>query len=132
MDFFFQDPNIIRVSPEDVRINKLQVSPQASGRQVKVHLELTPFMKRPNVRVTITSATGKDAAQTNILETMLPKLEFTMHLREPKPGSEYTIEAIVYYQRLPEPTEAPMDIPLPEPMIVDHHKATFVLPQLET
>jgi hypothetical protein len=132
MDIFFQDPNEIRLPPEEVRLREMQVKSQPNGKQVKIHLELTPFKKRPNVEVTITGKSGKQVAHTSILETMLPKLDFTMHLREAEPGREYTVEAILYYQQLPAPTEVPKDIPLPDPMVVDRRKSTFILPQLET
>lgn len=132
MDIFFRDPNEIRLPPEEVRLGKVQVTPQPNGGRVKIYLELTPFIKRPNISVIIASASGKEVAHTNILETMLPKLEFTMHLREPGPGSEYSIETTVYYQRLPEPSDVPMDVQLPDPLIVDHSKTTFILPHLET
>jgi hypothetical protein len=132
MDFFFQDPNEVRLPPEQVRLRELQVTPQPGGTRVKIYLELTPFKKRPNVEVTITSATGKEAAHTSILEAMLHKMEFTMHLREPVPGSRYDVETIVYYQKLPEPSETPGDIPLPDPMIVDRHETTFTLLLLES
>jgi len=89
-------------------------------------------MKRPNVDVSITAASGKEVAHVSILESMAHKLEFTMHMREPEPGSKYTLESIVYYQRLPEPSDVPMETPLPDPTIVDRQKATFMLPQLET
>ena len=132
MDIFFPDPDEVRLPPEEVRLREMQVTPLPDGRRVKIFLELTPFMKRPNVDVSITAASGKEVARTSILETMSRKLEFTMHLREIEPGSEYTLESIVYYQRLPEPSAIPMEIPLPDPIIVDHQKATFILLQLET
>ena len=132
MDIFFHDPDEVRLPPEEVRLREMQVTPLPDGRRVKIFLELTPFMKRPNVDVSITAASGKEVARTSILETMSRKLEFTMHLREIEPGSEYTLESIVYYQRLPEPSAIPMEIPLPDPIIVDHQKATFILLQLET
>ena len=131
-NFFLQDPNIIRLPPEEVRLTEVQVSPQVNGKQVKIHLELTPFIKRPNIEVTITSDTGKVAGHTNILETMLHQLEFTMHLRQVEPGGEYTMEISVYYQKLPEPSDTPMDVPLPEPLIVDRNTITFRLTQDET
>ena len=128
MNIFLQDPDEIRLPPEDVRLVAVQVTPQPNSRRVKIFLELTPFMKRPNVEVTITDADGKAAAHSSILETMLRKLEFTMHLREPIPGGEYTIESTVYYQKLPEPSDTPVDIALPEPMIVDQRTEKFILP----
>ena len=132
MDIFFRDPNVIRLPPEEVRLLEMQVTPQQNGRQVKILLELTPFIKRPNVEVTITAASGKEVAHTSILEAMLPKMEFTMHLRTFEPGGEYTLESTVYYQRLPEPSDTPKDVPLPEPMIVDCKKTMFILPQAGT
>ncbi len=127
MDIFFNDPNIVRLPPEEVRLREVRITPQADSGRVKVHLELTPFQKRPDLSVSITSSSGSEAARTTILETMLTKLELTMHLRAPEPGSEYTIETIVYYQKLPQPSEQEVEILLPEPMIVDRQKKTFVL-----
>jgi hypothetical protein len=132
MNIFFQDPNETRVPPDQVRLQEVKITPQANGGRVKIYLELTPFMKRPNINVTITDASGEEVAHTSILETMLPKMEFTMHLRQPKQGSEYSVDTCVYYQRMPEPSETPVDIQLPDPMVVDCHKVTFVLLQMET
>jgi len=132
MDIFLHDPDETRLPPEEVRLRKVQVTPQPYAQRVKIYLELTPFMKRPNVGVTITSASVMEVARTSILETMLPKLELIMHLREPEPGNAYTIETSVYYQNLPEPSDDPTDIPLPEPLIVDHNKTVFSFPHMET
>jgi hypothetical protein len=132
MDIFFQDPNEIRLPPEEVRLRELQVTPEPNGNRVKIYLELSPFQKRPNVEVTITAESGKEVAHTNILENMLHKMEFTMHLRGPVTGGSYRVETLVYYQRLPEPSETPVEVPLPEPMIVDRHETTFILPLLDT
>jgi hypothetical protein len=132
MDIFFQDPNIVRVPPEEVRLLDVIVTPQPKSGRVKIYIELTPFMKRPNVNVSITNKAGKEIAHTTILETMLPKMEFTMHLRQPEQGSEYSADIWVYYQRLPEPSEIAVEIPLPDPMIVDRTKTTFILPLVKT
>jgi hypothetical protein len=128
MDIFFNDPNVVRLPPEEVRLREVKVAPQPESGRVKIHLELTPFQKRPNISIIITNDAGKEAARTTILETMLTKLEFTMHLREPERSIEYTIETIVYYQKIPPPGEAEVEIELPDPMIVDQHKTTFILP----
>ena len=131
MDMFLIDPDEVRLPPEEVRLLKVQVEPQPNSNRVKVSLELTPFQKRPSVDVTIIAATGKAAAHSSILETMLRKLEFTMHLREVEPGSECSIECVVFYQKLPEPSDEPIEVPLPEPLIVDRQKTTFLLPQVK-
>ena len=132
MDIFFQDPNEVRLRPEEVRLREVQVMPLLDGNRVKVFVELTPFLKRPNLEITITTASGKEVAHASILETMLRKVELIMHLREFEPGSKYTLESTVYYQRLPEPSDAPMDLPLPDPMIVDRQKVIFLLPHSES
>src|SRR4030042_6775942 len=64
MDIFFQDPNEVRLPPEEVRLSEMHVTPLADGNRVKVYLELTPFIKRPNIEVIITSVSGKEAATT--------------------------------------------------------------------
>ncbi|NJD60166.1 MAG: hypothetical protein FIA98_12295 [Anaerolineae bacterium] len=129
MNPFFQDPNEVRFPPEEVRLQELQVFPAGHSGRVKIRLMLTPFQKRPCVEVTISTIDGNQAAHISILETMLNELEFTMHLRQPQPGSEYSVEAVVYYQKLPEATSSPIDIPLPEPLIVDRQRTKFCLPE---
>ncbi len=129
MNIFLQDPNEIRLPPEEVRLTNVQVAPQPNSRQVKVSLELTPFKKRPNIEVSITTEAGREVSHTSILETALPKLEFTMHLRQAEPGDELSMETTVYYQKLPEASNTPADIPLPDPMIVDHQTIKFSLPR---
>ncbi|MFZ2098275.1 MAG: hypothetical protein WAV05_16715 [Anaerolineales bacterium] len=131
MNIFLHDPNEIRLPPEEVRLNKVQITPQPGGSRIKITLELTPFMKRPNISVTITTPTGEEVAHSNILETRLPKLEFSMHLRQVEPGSKYTIETSVYYQKLPQPNDESKEVPLPDPVIVDYKKSFFIVPQLE-
>jgi len=132
MNIFLQDPDEVRLPPEEVRLLEVKVTPQPDGRRVKIYLELTPFSKRPNIDVTITSPKGKAAAHSSILETMLRKLEFILHLREPEPGGKYAIECLVYYQKLPEPVDTSQEVSLPEPMVVDHQKASFVLPEADS
>ena len=131
MNPFFLDPNEVRLPPEAVRLTKVQVMPQPNGRQVKIHLELTPFMKRPNIEVTVISSVGKEVGHASILETMLHTLEITLHLRQVEPGEALRLETRVYYQRLPEPSDTPVEIPLPDPIIVDRNTTNFNLPQVE-
>ncbi len=127
MNLFLQDPNEIRLPPEAVRILKVQITPQPPNKRVKVHLELTPFMKRPNIEVVVFSADGNEVGHTSILETMQPNLEFTIHLRQVTTGDELTLQTTVYYQKLPVAGDKPPEIPLPDPLIVDTHKKSFRL-----
>ena len=107
MDFFLQDPDEVKLPPEEVRLRLIQVTLQPGSNKVKVHLELTPFQKRPNVEIIITTSSGKEAAHTSILEVMLPKMELTMHLRRPQPGETYTLSALVFFVQQPPEGEEP-------------------------
>ncbi len=128
MDFFLQDPDELRLPPESVRLRDVHITPHPQGNKVKVNLELTPFKVRPNIELTIIDPSGKEAAHSNILDAMLKKMELIMHLRTPIPGGEYRLVTVVYYQKLPEPGETQVEVPIPEPTIVDRREATFVLP----
>jgi hypothetical protein len=127
MNLFFLDPNEIRLPPEEVRLREVRITAQPDSGRVKIHIKLTPFLKRPDISVAITNAAGIEAARITILETMLAKLEFTMHLREPQQGCEYTVETVVYYQKTPQPSAEEVEIQLPDPTIVDQQIATFIL-----
>ncbi len=129
MNIFLQDPNERRLPPEEVRLTNVQVTPQPNGRQVRVLLELTPFKKRPNIEVSITTGVGREVSHTSILETMLHKLEITMHLRQVEPGDSLTIKTTVYYQKLPEPSGSEEEVSLPDPRVVDQQSTIFSLPQ---
>jgi hypothetical protein len=127
MDIFFQDQDETRLPPEQVRLIQIQITAFDGSGRAKVFLELTPFIKRPNIEITISNRSGKVIAHTSILETMLRKLEITMHLRKSEPGNEYSVETTVYYQKLPEPGNVPEVVPLPDPMIVDHRTTMVIL-----
>jgi hypothetical protein len=126
MSIFFQDPHEVRLPPEEVRLKEVRVIPVSQDGRARILVELTPFQQRPNVEVTITNSSGKEAAHATILESMLAKLEFTMHIRDFDPELEYQAVTRVYYQKLPEASKEPIDIELPEPLIVDQKVTTFV------
>lgn len=128
MDIFFKDPNEIPLPPEEVRLQELKAEPWADGKRVRVYLEVDPFQKRPSANLVIFNANGDEVASANILETIARKMELNMHLREDKPGGEYSLEAVLYYQKLPEvKEETPPEEP-PEPLIVDQVKINFTIP----
>jgi hypothetical protein len=105
MDLFFADPNEIRLPPDEVRIRDLQVQVLEQGRRVKVYLEVDPFQKRPSAELTIIDPQGFPVANVSIIESMLRKMELTMHLRgEPRSG-KHTIEAVLFYATMLKPDE---------------------------
>ncbi len=124
MDIFFQDPTEVKLPPQEVRLKGLRIEPWADGRRVRVLVEITPFQKRPNLEVVIRSASEEQVAQVSVIEIFSRKLEFNMHLQQDKPGGEYTVRAVLYYDNPIEPKEPPPENP-PPPLVVDQLEATF-------
>jgi hypothetical protein len=128
MDIFFRDPNEIPLPPEEVRLHELKAEPWPDGRRVKIYLEVDPFQKRPSADLFISNAAGEEVAYANILETISRKMEINMHLREASPGGEYTVRAVVYYQKLPTASEESGFQEPGEPLIVDRGQTSFTIP----
>lgn len=97
MDIFFSDPNDIPLPPDEVRIRRFEVTPWPDGRRVRVNLEITPFQKRPNGEIYITNANGNELANISIIETMDPRMEFTLHLRGAELVGPFSISAHIFY-----------------------------------
>jgi hypothetical protein len=97
MDIFFQDPTAIPLPPQEVRIKSLHAEPWSDNRRVRVILEVTPFQKRPNGEVNISDPLGEEVASVSIIESIVPRMEFTMHLRGENPAGEYRLTATLYY-----------------------------------
>jgi hypothetical protein len=130
MDIFFQDPNEIPLPPAEVRILEFRASPYPDGRRVRVYLEVTPFQKRPNVDVSVDDKIGNTAAEVSIIETMTRKMEFTIHLRVPKPEGTYSVDAVVYYKPVEENPGADAGSAESEKLVVDRRQIEFTLPDL--
>jgi hypothetical protein len=133
MDIFFQDPTDIPLPPGEVRIRQFRAEPWPDGQRVRITLELTPFLKRPNGEIRITDSQGAEAASISIIETMEPKMEFTMHLRGHGLRGPFTAAAYIFYLEEPEEKgeEQPqgesqeVDQPPREQMVVDSTEITF-------
>lgn len=99
MDIFFQDPSEIPLPPEEVRIRELRAEPKSDGQRVKIFLEVDPFQRRPSADVRITNSLGEELASTTIIESMLRKMEFTMHLRQPRPTGACKVDVTLFYSK---------------------------------
>ena len=128
MEVFFNDPNELRLPPEEVRLRALIAEPWPDGRRVKVSLEIDPFQKRPSADLVITNAAGDEVARANILETISRRLEVNLHLRQDNPAGEYQLVAVLYYQKLPAADEPASQEALPEPLVVDRRQTSFTIP----
>lgn len=100
MDIFFSDPNDVPVPPEEVRIRELEAKPWPDGQRVAIRFQVTPFQERPNIEMKIFDANGKEVSELSVVEALESKMEFTMHLREPKPEGVYKVRMRVFYTDL--------------------------------
>jgi hypothetical protein len=96
-DIFFTEASEVPVPPAEVRIRALDARPRPDNIRVDVHLELTPFQQRPNIEVAINIASGRQVAALSVIEAIDPKMDFTMHIRQPEPGGSYTLAVHVFY-----------------------------------
>ena len=95
----FQPPEDA-LPPDAVRIINLSIQPWEDNKRVKVFVELTSFQSPPNLEITITDLEGNILASTNIIESVLTKIVFTMHIREFTSANRYLMNVAVGYQEL--------------------------------
>lgn len=122
MDIFFQDPNEVPLPPADVRIREFTATPWGDNRRVRIYLEVDPFQKRPNAEVKILNEQGDIVAEISIIETMVRKMEFNMHLRHANVQGKYTVEVKVYYENTPANAEEASTEDREPPQVVDQRK----------
>ncbi|MFQ5435715.1 MAG: hypothetical protein ACE5FD_12635 [Anaerolineae bacterium] len=94
---FFDDPFEAPRAREDVRLKQLGIFVHEDKRRVAIGFDLTRFLERPCLEVTITNANGKWASSLNVIETLETNFSLTMHLRDQEPTERYAVTAVVYY-----------------------------------
>ena len=128
MDLFFQDPDVIPLPPEEVRIRDLSAKPYPDGKRVRILVEIDPFQKRPSLEVMIQNAYGETVSQVRVIETMTRLLEMTMHLRAERLGEDFNLHCLLYYQEMPSPEAGEQEIEYPPVHVVDQRQISFKLP----
>ena len=103
---FFQ-PDDVPQPPDKVKIEHLDASAYPDGWRVKVELHVTPFQKRPSLEIALVKKeaeeSGKIVAHLSIIETMHPKMEFTMHIRDvDTPQGDYWVKTVLFFREAPE------------------------------
>jgi hypothetical protein len=117
MDAFFLDPDVERHPPESIRLLELHAEPYPDGHRIRLGLELTPFLKRPNIELTLRDPLGQECGNATIVEPMGWKQELTLHIRNPQPApGSYTLSASLSYPDLGE---------------IDQRQVAFDVPALE-
>lgn len=90
--------------PDKVKIELLEAAPYEEGWRVGVTVHVTPFQKRPNLDIALfRKGDNKPVAHLSIIETMHPKMEFTMHLRGiDEPAGDYVLKAALFFREVEE------------------------------
>ncbi len=110
-------------SREDTRIAALIVEPYPDGRRVRLALNITPFIERPNLEIYARKIDGPLVAEMSIIETMTPRLEFTLHIRGLQDTSgDYLVRVELFYDERTQPQdirEITFNIPAPNTREID-------------
>jgi hypothetical protein len=82
---------------EAVAIRKLAARPYSDGRRVRLDVNLTPFLDRPNLEFEAFNSAGDSVGVMSVIESMDHEFELTLHLRGPDPRGEYTLRLTLFY-----------------------------------
>jgi hypothetical protein len=85
--------------PAEVRFLDVHVEPWSDDwRKVRVHLQITPFLERPNIEVIIKDPQEEEVASIYIVESIDDRMVFTMHIRSPQiTNGPFTLDASLQY-----------------------------------
>lgn len=99
MGFFFNDPNIKRMAPEDMRFEEIQVEPYPDGKRLHVTIKVTPFEKRPAMEIVLLDTQERELSAVNVIEPMRWQIDFVMHIRQryEDQSPPYALKARLYY-----------------------------------
>lgn len=94
---FFDNPQESPRSREDVRLKQLGLYLHEDLRRVSVGFDITPFIERPSIEVTIHNANGELAGSLHVIESLDTNFSLNVHLRDKEPTEQYTVTATLYY-----------------------------------
>jgi hypothetical protein len=85
---------------EEVQIEALDIALYPDRLRVLLHVQVTPFLERPNLLLVVRDERDRIVGELSIIETMHHDMEFTLHLRgiAGDPMGLYTVEADLYYE----------------------------------
>ncbi len=104
---------------EEVKIERLEVTPYPDRYRIFIEVDVTPFAERPNLLLVAHDDNDHIVGELNVIGTMHPKMEFTMHIRgQDDPAGVYTLTAELFYETRNPPQ--------------DHQMVAFTIPQVDT
>jgi hypothetical protein len=100
MEPFFTEPDNNGQPPEKIRFEKTHIEPYQGTNRIKLQIEITPFLEKPNIEIEIFSKDGNLISSMSIVEIIEHKFELTLHLRDENPKGEYLLKTNIYYSDL--------------------------------
>ena len=97
---FFDDPDRGSVPREEVRFKGLGLYVYEDRQRVAVGFDITPFLERPNIEVTLRNEQGGEVASLHVIEAFEPNFNLTMHIKDAVIQEHYDMEAVLYYTSL--------------------------------
>jgi hypothetical protein len=88
------------VKPQEVRFTEFRAEPWHEGNKIRVHAQITPFVKPPDLEVIISDLNGNELSTVNIIENIDFQLVFTMHIRNPSDIQKYNLVGKIIYEDL--------------------------------
>ena len=116
MDIELFEPEDFPQPAANVKIERLTAVAYPDGWRVRLGVEVTPFLERPSLEITVKAADGRSVLpiSLSVIETMHHSMEFTVHIRGvSNPAGEYVARAELYYEAFDQPqaqAETPFSI----------------------
>ncbi len=86
--------------PAEVRFVEVHIEPWPDGRRVRVHITLTPFQQPPNLAAVIFNEHDEELTSADIIETIVDRLVFTLHIPSRQNGDHYKLTTELSYPEL--------------------------------
>lgn len=116
MNFF--EPGMEPKPRDQVRIEHLNSTLYADRWRVRITIHVTPFLERPSLAIALLREAEEPLVigELSVIETMHPKMEFTMHIRGvDDPAGNYLLKTRLYYDEFNQPyDEEELVIQIPE------------------
>jgi hypothetical protein len=87
----------IPLPPDQIRFRSVGVSPYPDRTRVRLNLQITPFLERPNIEISIVDSDGQEAASAQVIENLDHALTLTMHLHPTEADGPYTARLALGY-----------------------------------
>ncbi|NOZ49937.1 MAG: hypothetical protein GXP37_07805 [Chloroflexi bacterium] len=82
----------LRFDTDTIDIERSAVLPYPDLQRIWVRIQLSNFATPPDIRLSCSDATGNEIAEMLLVEWRDPYISLTMHLHQPQPGAEYTLQ----------------------------------------